>query len=197
MRSLTKLAMVFALGFIGTGCFVAPDPGPYDGRGSGPAPAPAPAPAPLPADSPEAMGALGMPGYHVLANASAGLPDGDLGYMITANGEGGYRITWTDTLGSAAHFSGSITTDGQFYPSSVQGYSGAEYLTLSTDGGTITFDSTPGTYVDGVDLVSSTDPIYLDLQVDGARAGFSIYFTGGESGAELTSAYDPVAFTSP
>lgn len=191
MRLLNKLMTVFALGFVATGCIVEHDPVPYD---PGPAPAPAPAPA---LDSPEAMGALGMPGYHVLANGSVGLPDGDLGYMVTANGQGGYRITWTDTLGSAAHFSGTITSDAQFYPSSVVGYSGAEYITLSSDARTITFDSTPGTYVDGVDLVSATDPIYLDLQVDGARAGFSIYFTGADTGAQLTSAYDPVAFTSP
>jgi hypothetical protein len=48
-----------------------------------------------------------------------------------------------------------------------------------------------------VDLVSSTDPIYVDLLVDGARSGFGVYFTGADSGTQLSTAYDPVAFTAP
>jgi hypothetical protein len=46
-------------------------------------------------------------------------------------------------------------------------------------------------------VVSSTDPIYLYLRVDNAQTGFGIYFTGAESGAQLSSDYNPVAFTSP
>ena len=106
-------------------------------------------------------------------------------------------MTWSDTYGSAAHFAGQITTDGYFDRSQVAGYSGAEYLTLSGDDRVITFDSTPGSYVDGVDLVSSTDPIYLDVTVDGARSGFGVYFTGAQTHALINSAYVPVAFTSP
>lgn len=198
MRLLSTLALVFTL--FATGCIVAPDSDPYPYPNGGgtvpPAPRPLP-PAPPVADAPVALGALGMPGYRILANAFASMPAGDLGFMVTANGQGGYRVTWTDTLGSAAHFAGSITSDGLFDPASVVGFSGAESIALSRDARVITFDSTPGTYVDGVDLVSTADPIYLDLQVDGQRAGFSIYFTGAQSGAQLNAAYDPVAFTSP
>ncbi|HEX8951960.1 MAG TPA: hypothetical protein VF945_08945 [Polyangia bacterium] len=172
---------------------MAPDPAPYQGPSSAPPPA-QPAPA---LDAARPLGLAQMLGYRVQPNASAELPAGDLGYVITANGAGGYRVTWSDTYGSAASFSGSITTDGYFDASQLRGYSGAESIQLSADGGTITFASTPGSYVDGVDLVSSTDPIYLDLRVDGAQTGFGIYFTGGESGAQLASSYNPVAFTSP
>lgn len=191
MRLLTKISLVPLFALAASGCIVEHDPGPYDG----PAPAPAPAPAPSPAvDAAEPMGAQAMLGYHVLANGSAALPDGDLGFVVTANGGGGYRITWSDTLGSAADFSGTITTDGYFQ--SVQPYSGEEYID-TPDSSTVTFESQPGTYVDGVDVVSSTDPIYVDLLVDGSHYGFSIYFTGGETGTLQTAAYNPVAFTSP
>src|SRR5256885_5860502 len=173
MRHLSKIAMVLTFGLTAAGCFVAADPGPYNGPSHGGGGGGAPAPA---LDAPVALGLRGMAGYHVSAGSASELPDGDLGFVITANGQGGYRVTWSDTYGSAAHFSGSITTDGYFDRSQVAGYSGAEYLTLSDDDRVITFDSTPGSYVDGVDLVSSTDPIYLDLTVDGSRSGFGVYF---------------------
>ena len=191
MRNFAKLGLVLACAFSATGCIVAGDPGPYHGGGGNPPP---PAPA---LDAARPLGAQGMLGYRVAANAAAELPAGDLGFVITANGQGGYRVTWSDTYGSAAAFTGYITTDGYFDASQVRGYSGAEDIQMSADGSTITFGSSPGSYVDGVDLVSSTDPIYLDLRVDNAQTGFGIYFTGAESGAQLSSDYNPVAFTSP
>ena len=190
MRNLIHVGLLLGLGFVATGCVVGGDPAPYHDGGPPPPPAPA-------LDAARPLGAQQMLGYRVAANASAELPAGDLGFVITANGAGGYRVTWSDTYGSAATFSGTITTDGYFDPSQLSGYSGAESIELSPDDSTITFASQPGSYVDGVDLVSSTDPIYLDLSVDGAPSGFGIYFTGAESGAQLNSDYNPVAFTSP
>ena len=183
MRNL-RLGLVLVMGMAAGGCVVhETDGGPH---GGGPV-----------LDAPEPLGVAQMLGYHVARNASAVLPAGDLGYVVTADGVGGYRLVWSDTLDSAATFSGSITTDGVFDASQLHGFSGAEDITLSADGGTITFSSVPGANLDGVDLVSSTDPIYADLQVEGSHGGFGIYFTGAESGAQLNSAYDPVAFTSP
>ncbi len=191
MRNLTKLAVLLTFAVSTTGCFVAADPGPHSPGPTGPThPAPA-------LDAPRPLGAAQLVGYRVESNASAELPAGDLGFVITANGQGGYRVTWSDTYGSAASFTGSVTTDGYFDSSQVHGYSGAEDIQVSADEGTISFSSVPGSYVDGVDLVSSTDPIYLDLRVDGEHTGFGIYFTGAESGAQLSSDYNPVAFTSP
>ena len=166
------------------------DPTPYQGSPTPGQPAPA-------LDAARPLGRAQLLGYRVAANASAELPAGDLGFVVTANGQGGYRITWSDTYASAASFTGSLTTDGAFDPLQLHGYSGAESVQLSADAGTVTFSSTPGSYVDGVDLVSSTDPIYLDLRVDGSRSGFGIYFTGAESHSNLNADYDPVAFTSP
>jgi hypothetical protein len=198
MRNLTKLGLLLSFGLIATGCIVAPSPAPAPQPAPAPSPGPAPAPAPTPQlDAPRPLGLQSMLGYRVAAGASAELPAGDIGFVVTANGQGGYRLTWSDTYGSAANFQGLITTDGQFDPSQVRGYSGAEALTIGADYRSISFSSTPGAAVDGVDLVSSTDPIYFDLYVDGARTGFSIYFTGAETGTLVSSAYNPVAFTSP
>jgi hypothetical protein len=192
MRTLCQLGLVAAFALTTSGCFVAADPPPYQGGGGGNPPPSSPA-----LDAARPLGLAQLYGYPVAAGAAAELPAGDLGFVITANGQGGYRLTWSDTYGSAASFSGSISTDGYFDPAQVRGYSGAENISLSADSSTISFESAPGSYVDGVDLVSSSDPIYLDLSVDGSRSGFGIYFTGGESGAQLSSDYNPVAFTSP
>jgi hypothetical protein len=142
------------------------------------------------------FGKDGYPGYRVLAGSTASIPSGDLGYLITANGAGGYRLVWTDTLGSAAEFHGTITADGGFDMRQTRGFSGAEELTYSA-ANQITFRSVPGRAVDGVDLVSNTDPIYVEALIDGTRAGVALYFTGASTGALVSSAFDPVAFTSP
>jgi hypothetical protein len=184
MRLWTKLPLLVFFATTATGCFVspAPEPAPYQ---------------PAPTDVAVPLGVQSMPGYHVLAGAASELPAGDLGFVVTANGNGGYRLTWSDTQGSLARFSGTITCDTTFDPAQLKPYSGAENLALSADDTTITFDSQPGANVDGVDLVSQSDPIYVDLLVDGSRSGFSIYFTGARSSLLLNSGYDPVAFTSP
>lgn len=135
----------------------------------------------------------GAVGYYVLANAGASLPGGDIGYIITANDTGGYRITWTDTLNSNSLFDGSITADQGFDPSQTFGYSGNEQITMPNNG-EIDFSSTPGSDLHGVDLVSISDPIILTARVNGSRQGFDIVFTGAYSGSTVAATYDPVAF---
>lgn len=148
-------------------------------------------------DQARPLGAQGLPGYRVRAGAASELPSNDRGFIVTANGNGGYRLAWGDFAGSTSEFSGVISTDGQLDPTQVQPFSGQENLTLAADNRSLAFDSTPGGALDGVDVVSSTDPIYVDALVDGSRVGFNIYFTGAESSLLLVSDYDPVAFTSP
>jgi hypothetical protein len=196
MRNLNKLGVVLVFALSSAGCFVAADPGYTGSPGGGHSGGGGTGPSGPALDAARPLGQAQMLGYRVQANASAELPAGDLGFVITANGQGGYRVTWSDTYGSAANFTGYITTDGYFDASQVRGYSGAEDISLSADAGMVTFSSVPGSYVDGVDVVSTTDPIYLDLRVDGARSGFGVYFTGAESGLQLSADYNPVAFTS-
>lgn len=189
-RTNLLLACIAALAFA-PGCIVVHDHG---GGGGGNV-------QPVPQNEPLVqLGPQNYPGYHVLANANATLPGGDLGYIVTANGQGGYRVTWTDTNGSAAHFSGTITVDGVIdsNPQNTHGFSGNENLTFTGEN-QISFDSVPGTGVDGVDLVSSTDPIYLSASIDGYTdpGQVHIYFVGATTQLNNVSSVDPVAFTSP
>ena len=143
-----------------------------------------------------ALGNRGLTGYHVLAGADTAIPDGDIGYLVTANGQGGYRLTFIDTAGSPAVFEGTITTDVAFDPNSTTKYSGAENVTFTAND-RIDFSGVPGASIEGVDFVAQTDPIYIDVTVDGSHQGFGIFFTGARTSLVQEAAFDPVAFTSP
>jgi hypothetical protein len=136
-----------------------------------------------------------MLGYHLRANAASEIPANDIGFLATANGLGGYRLAWVAFAGSTSTFSGSIGTDGVFDAQQVSGFSGREQITLTSDLREIDFSSVPNDQADGVDFVPSSDPIYVDLRIDGGLA--HIFFTGADSGRVYQSSYDPVAFTSP
>ena len=142
------------------------------------------------------LGRLAMHGYHVLANGASAIPDGEIGFQLTADGTGGYRLTFTSSAGSAAIFAASLTTDDAFDPNSTAKYSGRETVSFAT-ASHIDLSGTPGASTLGLDFVAESEPIYLDLSVDGKREGFGIYFTGATTGLVQASAYDPVAFTSP
>jgi hypothetical protein len=142
------------------------------------------------------IGQRRMVGYRVLAGASTTIPPNDIGYLITADGHGTYRVVWIDTANSPARFSGSITTDGSIDVNNTFKFNGNENITI-TPPSRIDFDDIPGDVLHGVDLVTSSQEIYLDASVNGSRSGFGIYFTGAGSGDVLESPYDPVAFTSP
>jgi hypothetical protein len=141
------------------------------------------------------LGARRMLGYHVRAGAASEVPAGDIGYLVTANGLGGYRLAWVAFAGSTHVFSGRIESDSTFDPRSIVGYSGREQITLTADNLAIDFSSVPDAAADGVDFVPTVDPIYVDLRVDGVPA--NVYFTGAETSRLYLSAYNPVAFTSP
>jgi hypothetical protein len=142
------------------------------------------------------LGAQSAPGYHIAQGASTAIPGGDIGYAVTANGGGGYRVVFTDTVGSPASFTGTITCDGTFDVNQTQAF-GPNTAAQVTAANRIDFSGVPGANVDGIDTVSSTDPIYLTAQIDGSTVGVAIYFTGATTGTVQLSALDPVAFTSP
>ena len=141
------------------------------------------------------LGAQAMLGYHLRAGAASEVPANEIGFVVTANGLGGYRIAWVAVDGSASVFSGTATSDGTIDATSVAPLSGRENVQLSLDHRALTFSSVPGSAADGVDFVPSSDPIYVDLRIDGAPA--TIFFTGADTSRLRSSAYNPVAFTSP
>src|SRR2546425_12036057 len=77
------------------------------------------------------FGSLGLPGYHVSAGSSTSIPDGDIGYLVTSNGQGGYRLAWIDTAGSPAQFDGTISSDGTFDPNGTSKLDGRENVTFT------------------------------------------------------------------
>ena len=142
-----------------------------------------------------ALGAQNVLGYHVLAQGSTGIPGGDIGFLVTANGQGGYRVSFTDTEGSPANFNGTITCDTTFDPTQLSPFGGANAELTAPN--RIDFNGVPGASLEGVDMVSQTDPIYFSGFIDGS-ANVDIFFTGAHTGVIQTSAYNaPVAFTSP
>jgi hypothetical protein len=141
------------------------------------------------------LGAQALPGYHVLAGSATVIPGGDIAYAVTANGQGGYQLSFIDTQGSPSRFDATISTDGLFDPRQTVGLTGAESVQL-VGGNTIAVSGVPGATLEGVSFVSSSDPIYVDGRIDGSR-GVAIYFTGAHTGAIEISSFNPVAFTSP
>jgi hypothetical protein len=125
---------------------------------------------------------------HLLANGSATVPNGQFGFTVTANGQGGYRVAWVDAAAVGLRFHGSIFVHGSFSQVSSLGMS---YATAA--GERLDFESQPGAGSLGyVDFVSSTDPITVDV-LAGAQDG-TLYFNAG--GIQQT-AITPATFTSP
>jgi hypothetical protein len=141
------------------------------------------------------IGARGDLGYRLQGGASAEIPAGDLGFLITGAGHGTFRVTWIDTANSPAVFTGSIVTDGLIDVPNTRAIGGAQ-ITV-TPPSSITFTSVPGANIDGVDLTTSSGEILLDAYVDNSHDGFGIYFTGAGSGLVLDSPRNPVAFELP
>jgi hypothetical protein len=145
------------------------------------------------------LGALALPGYHVRAGAATGIPTNDVGFAVTANGRGGFGIGFASFQGAPQTFTATLTCDSTFDPGQISTVSGYEQVTVSADNRTIQVSGVPGDLPlggpEGVEVVPLADPLYLTADIDGAAA--HIYFTGGETGFVVISAYDPVAFTSP
>jgi hypothetical protein len=141
------------------------------------------------------LGARGILGYHLRAGAASEVPGDAVGFVVTANGLGGYRLAWVAFDGNASTFDVTVESDGVFDPASTLPLSGNETITQTTDNRTLTAASVPSSAPDGVDFVPSADPIYVDARIDGAPA--DIYFTGADTSRVRVTALDPVAFTSP
>lgn len=126
---------------------------------------------------------------HVRANASVTVPFGEVGFVVTANGRGGYRVTWVDTAGAGRRYHGSIYDDGSFTQIL---HEGMQYAVA--DAGRLDFESAPGAGQSGyVDFVSSVDPIVVDV-LDGESDG-TIYYVDGNG--VTRSVPTPATFTSP
>jgi hypothetical protein len=126
---------------------------------------------------------------HVQAGADVTVPAGQYGFIVTANGAGGYRVGWVDAAGAGLRYHGSIFVHGAFSQISS---TGMNYATAS--GERLDFESQPGAGTLGyVDFVASNDPVTVDV-LAGAQNG-TLYYTDGNSLTQ--TAPTPATFTSP
>lgn len=126
---------------------------------------------------------------HVQAGGSVTVPDGQYGFTVTANGQGGYRVAWVDAANAGLRYHGSVFVHGSFSQISS---TGMNYATAN--GERLDFESAPGFGTLGyVDFVTSTDPITVDV-LAGAQPG-TLWYPDGTGTTTATTT--PGTFTSP
>ncbi|HEX2573577.1 MAG TPA: hypothetical protein VH877_28770 [Polyangia bacterium] len=126
--------------------------------------------------------------YRITPGANTNIQPGvKAGYGITANTGGAYRLVWTGQAPAPNApyrvFRGSVWTLGTF-SNVTPGCSGGacpveedDYVSTPatvTGGQRIDFDATTDQGVDGFDFVTSAEPVYFDLYVDGARVATTL-----------------------
>ena len=129
----------------------------------------------------------------VSAGSPASVPTGSDGYVISANGAGGYTLFWIDAANSPRCYSGTITVTGQIDASQTHPHGNSAPSLVLVDN-QIAFASVPQGVGDGVDFVSSSEPIYITALVDSQHAP-DIFFEEPTLGSATTAS--PAAFTSP
>lgn len=131
------------------------------------------------------LGAKQLPGYRIDATPSLTLAQS--GFGVTTTGGGRFRLLWSGA--QADLLEGTLTTDGQFDPTGTSPLGGKELV--ANQAGQIQFRLNPTAEVNGLDLVTSSGPIYLDLTRNADRAAASISFL--REGRTQLSAHNPVA----
>jgi hypothetical protein len=146
-------------------------------------------PTPTGCESPTSLG--GWLVYRVRPNVGTDIPSGDAAYAVTANSTGGYTVAWSDRTGSISNaFTGTLEASAGFDPSQTRRLSGAEQITVGANA--IGFSSVPGTRIDGLEVVTLSDPLFVDARLNGAAAP-SIYYTDNFTG-RLCVVSGPAAF---
>ena len=139
---------------------------------------------------------LSAPTYRILPGASTVVQPGTASYGITANTGKAYRLVWTGANGTQ-RFYGSIWTTGtftSFTPGCIGnacpvGSTGTISSPVNLNGGgqRIDFDTFPGSAQVGLDFVSSTEPVYFDLFVDGVRHPNFVYFPATDNSGQISN----------
>jgi hypothetical protein len=143
------------------------------------------------------LGAKQMPGYYVTSHDQPGFSSTFYGFMVGADAANHYSIAWIDSPGGSDWFSGTVMTDGTFDPNSTFAHTGAEAVTFDAPN-QITFASQPGRSLHGIDLVTSTNIIYLDARINKSHVGANVEFIALTSSCvpiTWNTTVNPVAFT--
>ena len=129
--------------------------------------------------------------------------DGKLtGFLVSSDKPNHFSVGWIDSLDSHSAFAGTISVDGTIDSRATHGHTGTEMVRF--DGANqISFQSVPGNTLDGVDLTTTSDTIYLDGYLNGSRLATAVRLVGpyyseytDESRmGEADTNRDPVAFS--
>jgi hypothetical protein len=130
-------------------------------------------------------------------HVAAGFPvsAADIGYTVTANGQGDYAIHWRAGDNISTCFTGIVTVQGTISPSRTGAVTGVETYQISAVN-QLRFASVGGAEDQGINVGVGVEPIFLDAFVDGAHADH-IFFRDGLNAAADTVTNSPAAFTSP
>src|SRR5688572_20579713 len=131
------------------------------------------------------LGTQQLSGYRI--DVSATLLLSEVGFGVTTTGGGKYRLLWLGTQNDVLE--GKLTTDGQFDPTGTSPLGGKELVANQPD--RIEFRLNPTAEQNGLDLVTSGGPIYLDLTRNADRTSASLRFV--RDSREQLSAHNPVA----
>jgi hypothetical protein len=140
--------------------------------------------------------------FRVRPGSFAEIPASDFGFSVTANTTGGYRVAYSDQGGLATCFQAILSvgddgpTLGAFETNQTRALGAAVVENSATN--EIRVASAPGSDVHGVDVVTTTDPLFLDVFINNSSSGTRIFFpdnTAGGALAVVTStnrgAFDP------
>jgi hypothetical protein len=133
--------------------------------------------------------------YNVSPGAGTDIPAGDRAFAVTSNGNGTYRLVWTDTAGYSTCFTGLVTTISNFGATDVSGLTGQETTVLKQPN-QIAFASVPGSAVHGIDFFAAQDPVYVDVYADNGSA-VDIYYPETGTNVLANTGGNIAAFFSP
>jgi hypothetical protein len=136
-------------------------------------------------DGATVMGQQQLPGYRIDVTPTLSL-DAE-GFGVTATNVGHFRIVWVGATSDVLE--GTLTTDGDFDPPSTSPLGGKELI--ANQAGMIQFKLSPTADLNGLDFVTSSGPVYLDLVRNADRAATEIAFL--RQGERRLSAHNPVA----
>ncbi|HZS42375.1 MAG TPA: hypothetical protein VFF06_36345 [Polyangia bacterium] len=143
------------------------------------------------------LGQQRMPGYFVVSNDQPGFSTGFYGFLVGSDAPDHYSVAWVDTPGGQDVFSGTISVDGTIDQSATFAHTGQEGLTFDAPN-QLSFRSTPGRTLHGIDVVSSSDVIYLDARINQSHVGVNVEFIALATNCGTVSwntVTNPVAFT--
>ena len=122
-------------------------------------------------------------------------PGTDIGYFITANQGGSYRLVWTGDAQQAGgvrrYFYGSVWTPGRFQSNAVVPGCNGNICPLETGdvvtqpqqvqgGQRIDFSAVATNGLDGFDFVVDTEPAIFDLYIDGQQYKELVFFPAAD-----------------